>query len=125
MIAERLVRLVAWVGVAFFFFFGLWAFFDPASFFDKVAIFPPYNAHFLHDAGAFQIGLGTSLLLGLLGWGGLGTALGGAGLGSVVHVIAHVIDRDQGGRATDPVGLGLLALALLWGAWVVRPRRGR
>lgn len=123
MIGNRIVRLIGWVGVAFFVGFGLWAFFGPKGFFDQVAVFPPYNEHFLHDAGAFQIGIGATLALGLLGWSGLATALGGAAIGSVLHVVAHVMDKDQGGKDTDPIGLGLLAIALLWAAWKVRPQK--
>jgi hypothetical protein len=121
--AERGARLVGWVAVAFFIVFGIWAFVAPHSFFTQVAVFPPYNKHFLHDVGAFQIGIGVTLVLGLLGWDGLGAATGGAGLGGVFHAAAHIIDHDLGGRSTDPIGLGLLAVALLWAAWVRRPAR--
>lgn len=122
MSSDRVVRVVGWVGVAFFVVFGLWAFFGPKSFYDQIAVFPPYNEHFLHDAGAFQVGIGVTLLLGLLNWDGLATALGGAGVGSLLHVTAHLIDSDLGGKDSDPVGLGLLAGALLAAAWLRRPR---
>ena len=41
--------------------FGIWAFFAPVSFADFVAF--PYNGHLLHDVGAFQIGIGATVLL--------------------------------------------------------------
>ena len=44
---------------------GLWALVSPSAFYDRIALFPPYNRHFLHDVGAFQIGLGMTLLLAL------------------------------------------------------------
>jgi hypothetical protein len=44
--------------------FGIWAFFAPVSFADFVAF--PYNRHLLHDVGAFQIGIGATVLLALL-----------------------------------------------------------
>jgi hypothetical protein len=44
--------------------FGIWAFFAPVSFAEFVAF--PYNRHLLHDAGAFQIGIGTTVMLALL-----------------------------------------------------------
>ena len=42
---------------------GLWAMVDPQSFFERIALFEPYNQHFLQDLGALQIGLGAVLLL--------------------------------------------------------------
>lgn len=118
---KRVAQLIAWLAAAFFIVFGIWAFFAPSNFASQIATFPPYNRHFLHDLGAFQIGLGVALLLGLAGWSGLGTAVGGAGAGSVLHVIAHLLDRDQGGRSTDPIGLGIIAVALVVAAWLLRP----
>ena len=41
---------------------GIWAFAAPDSFYDSIAPFPPGNAHFLRDAGAFQIGIGLVAL---------------------------------------------------------------
>jgi hypothetical protein len=45
---------------------GFWAFFAPRSFAEQIATFPPYNHHLLHDLGAFQIGIGTAVLLTLV-----------------------------------------------------------
>jgi hypothetical protein len=118
-----LVRLVGWVAAVFFVVFGIWAFAAPANFFEHVALFPPYNRHLLHDAGAFQLGIAASLLLGLLGWSGLGTAVGGAAVGSVLHAVSHVADNDLGGRASDPFSLGVLAAALIVATWLSRPTR--
>ena len=93
---------------------GAWAFFDPASFFAQLAVFPPYNQHFLHDVGAFQVGLGATLLLALIWSDALLVALSGVGIAATIHFVSHVIDRNLGGRpASDLPLLGLLALALL------------
>ena len=46
------VTVIALLGAAFFIGPGLWAFFDPESFFDELATFDPYNEHFIHDIGA-------------------------------------------------------------------------
>ena len=43
---------------------GIWAFFAPASFAEFVAF--PYSRHLMHDVGAFQIGIGATMLLALL-----------------------------------------------------------
>lgn len=116
----KLPRLVAVAVGLFFVALGLWAFFDPRSFYDQLATFPPYNRHFLHDVGAFQIGIGATLLLAA-GWrDALGVALGGAAIGGAIHTAAHVIDSDRGGKDTDPYLLGLLALILAVGAFARR-----
>src|SRR3990170_3165740 len=85
---------------------GVWAFVAPRSFFDAVATFEPYNRHLLHDVGAFQAGLGTTLLGALVWRDALFVALAANGLAAVLHFVSHLVDRDLGGRATDPVGLG-------------------
>ena len=119
------VRGVALLGAAAFLGFGLWAFVAPAAFYDTAAVFPPYNAHFVRDIGAFQVGLGA--VLGLAAFPdrveGVAAALLGVGTGGLVHAVGHVLDSDLGGNpALDIPGLGLLALALL-AAGVARLRR--
>ncbi len=78
-----------------------------------IARFPPYNHHFLHDVGAFQIGLGATLLLAVWFRDALVVALGGYTLGAVAHAAAHVLDRDLGGNPSDPLSLTILALVAL------------
>lgn len=124
----QIARGIALLGTVFYIGFGLWAFVDPRGFFDELATFPPYNEHLIHDVGAFQVGLGTVLLLALLRWSALPAVLGGVALGSVFHVISHVIDRDQGGKDSDPWLLGLLAVILVAGAvvaWADQARGAR
>jgi formate/nitrite transporter FocA (FNT family) len=104
-------------GAVFFLSLGLWAFFDASSFFDELADFPPYNAHFIHDIGAFHAGLGAVLALALLfPRDGVLVALGGAGSGAVLHFIAHVRDHDLGGSDSDTIFLGILGVLMLAGA---------
>lgn len=95
--------------------FGAWAFLAPRSFFDATATFPPFNRHFIHDIGAFQIGLGSMLLLA---WrmGALLAALVSNAAAASVHWLSHVIDRDLGGSGSDPITLALLAVALITAA---------
>lgn len=101
---------------------GIWALVGPQSFYDEIATFEPYNKHFLHDVGAFQIGLGAALVFAVI-WRGdaLLAALGGGAAGATTHEIAHIIDEDLGGRASDPYSLGLFAVVLLavfaWRLW--------
>lgn len=102
------------VGVAgligiFFVAIGLWEFLAPASFFDAMAPWDPYNEHFIRDLGAVTIGLGAVLVLSVVlpGRDPVLPALLGAGVGSVFHVVSHLIDGDL-----DP-GLIIVALVLL------------
>lgn len=106
---------------------GIWAFVAPRSFFDTLAVFEPFNAHFVRDIGAFQFGLGAVLLLALLWRDALLVTLTGVGLGMAAHTIGHVIDREHGGDpAVDIPTFALLTLVLL-GAGSLRWRatRGR
>jgi len=120
---ERAPRIIAAVGGLAFVAFGTWAFAKPRSFFDALAVFPPFNEHFIHDVGAFQIGLGLALLLSLVSADSLLVALAAVGLGQTVHAVAHWIDRDLGGKPSDPWLMTALAAVLVAGA-VIR-RRGR
>ncbi len=90
---------------------GIWSFTDPHAFATWVQF--PVHVHFLHDIGAFQIGLGVTLLLALLWRDGLAVALGGFFAGNTLHVLSHVIDRDLGGRPTDWLLLGILSVIAL------------
>ena len=95
---------------------GIWAMAAPRSFFEQVALFEPYNQHFLQDIGAFQIGLGAVLLLaGLVPRAGaVPVALVGVGIGAVFHAISHVVGMDRGGRPSVDIPLfAVLAVILL------------
>ena len=94
---------------------GIWALIDPSSFFDNVADWPPYNRHFIHDIGAFQVAIGAALLFALV-WrsDAVLAALGGAAIGATLHWIAHITDEDLlGGNDADPYLLGIIALILV------------
>jgi hypothetical protein len=97
---------------------GAWAFFAPRSFYDTIATFPPYNEHFLHDIGAFQLGIGAALLAALVWRDVLFVALAGGAVGAVFHWVSHLRDRDLGGSDKDPWTLGAFALLLLVGVAV-------
>ena len=121
--AERAPRIIALLGGLSLVVFGAWAFRDPRGFYDAVAVWPPFNKHFIHDIGAFQIGLGLTLLLALVRGDALFVALAGVGGGAAVHAAAHWIDRDLGGKPADPWVMTALAVLLVTGA--VLRQRGR
>lgn len=115
---------VAAVGGVFFLGFGLWAMASPRSFFDAIAVFDPYNQHFVQDIGAFQIGLGAVLLLARFAGGvdALAVGLIGVGIGSLAHAISHLMGTDLGGTpAVDIPTFLVIGLLLLVGG-VIRWR---
>jgi hypothetical protein len=91
---------------------GLWAMIDAASFYANAATYPPFSRHFIHDIGAFQIGLGSCLLAGLLVRDALLAVLAGNAIGALAHFAGHVVDRSEG-RGSDPVTFGVLALVFV------------
>ncbi len=95
---------------------GIWAFFAPASFADFVAF--PYNRHLLHDVGAFQIGIGATLLLALLWADGVMVVLAGYVVGTSFHLASHIVDRHIGGHAYDPLVLSVMVAVGLAGMYV-------
>ena len=112
--SDRTAVTVAAIAGVFLLVVGIWALAAPRSFFDTLATFEPYNAHFLRDVGAFQIGLGSVLLLATKRGDALFVACAGVGIGCLAHVVAHVIDRNAGGNpALDIPILALLGIALV------------
>jgi peptidoglycan/LPS O-acetylase OafA/YrhL len=121
---STLVRVAWTLAVAGFLGLGIWAFFSPRSFYDSLATYPPFHAHFVRDIGAFNFGIGISLLAALRFRDSLLVALTGAAAAAVAHALSHLIDRGQGGRDSDPIVFALLA-AVLVAAAVVRSREIR
>ncbi|MEP7215838.1 MAG: hypothetical protein ABI782_06250 [Anaerolineaceae bacterium] len=113
------------LGAVFYLFAGVWPLVDSRSFFDQLATFEPYNAHFLHDIGAFQLGIGATLAAAL--WkrhDAIFAALAGAGIGTAVHSGTHIADHADGGKDSDVFVFGVLAALLLAGAmWRLMPER--
>jgi hypothetical protein len=91
---------------------GAWAFLAPESF-ARFIDYAPYNRHLLHDAGAFQLGIGVSVLLALFWADSLVVALSGFAVASGLHTVSHAIDRQLGGHDSDVPALGLLTLVAL------------
>ncbi len=87
---------------------GVWALGWPASFSDFVN-FPPHR-HFVHDVGAFQLGIGATLLVATIWADALMVALGGYLVGAVAHTVNHLVDTDQGGSPAQTWLIGVSAL---------------
>jgi hypothetical protein len=83
LVAMTAVAGVATAGI------GIWCLIDPNSFADVVGF--GAHRHFLHDVGAFQLGLGVILLLALIWADALATALAGFIVANTVHTLNHVM----------------------------------
>jgi PPOX class probable F420-dependent enzyme len=84
---------------------ALWA---PGWFADAAGF--PRHTHFVHDAGAFQLGIGVTLLLALTWRDGLALVLAGFLVANTTHAVNHAVDLDLGGHGGDPWGLAALSL---------------
>lgn len=116
--------LAAAIGL-FYLLTGAWAFLLPSSFYTTLATFSPYNLHLLHDAGAFQVGLGAVLVVSALTGKGLVPALTGVMLGSILHLGAHLLDIRLGGHpSTDLPVLTLIVVVLAVALYLEVRRRG-
>jgi hypothetical protein len=90
---------------------GLYAFLAPRSFFDVLATFEPYNAHFIRDIGTIQVGVGLAGVVSALRVRAVVAGLTGLVGFQVLHVVSHVVDRNAGGRpGFDIPALSALAL---------------
>ena len=76
----------------------------------------------MHDVGAFQVGLGVTLLLALIWSDALVTALAGYVVANTVHTVNHIVDLDLGGSALQAWALGAASVALVI-AFVLRLRQ--
>lgn len=117
-----LAKVVAGVAGVFFVAAGAAAFGAPEAFFDAAAAFEPYNEHFIRDIGAFQVGLGVVLLLAVWVGDGLVVALGGVGIGSLVHGVGHALDRHLGGTPAIDIPFWVALSVLLLAVSVLRWR---
>lgn len=107
-VTSRTVTITTLVLATFSLVAGVWSLLWPADFADFVDF--PNHEHFLHDVGAFQIGIGVTLLLALVWADSLAAALAGFLVGNTTHAVNHAVDLDLGGQGYVPWALGLLSV---------------
>ena len=116
---KQIINVIAGLGAVFFIGPGLWAFFDARGFYDELATFEPYNEHFVHDIGAFMIGIGAAFVAALWRKGdALLAAFVGGTVGGAFHTAAHFIDHDLGGKDSDVFVFGVMTVLMAAGAWL-------
>jgi hypothetical protein len=105
---------------------GLALLFAPAWFF-QIANFPPFNQHFMGDAGAFSLAIGVGLLFAARDPFQHRLLIGSAALGGLVHVGNHLYDDFvvRGGASPNLITntLPLFVLAALLLGVVILPAR--
>jgi hypothetical protein len=101
---------------------GIWAGIAPRSFARLVAF--PYHEHSLHDLGAFQVGIGATLLLALVWRDAPTVALSGFLTANTPASRQPRHRPDPGGRASDLYAIGAVSL-LVAAALVLRVRQRR
>jgi hypothetical protein len=106
---EPLVVVGVLLSAASMLVFGLWALLSPAGFVDYVN-YHPLNEHLVHDAGAFQVGIGSALLFALAWSDALAVTLAGFAVASGLHTMTHFLDRHMGGHGTDVPILAVFTL---------------
>jgi PPOX class probable F420-dependent enzyme len=105
---SRFVLVVTLLAGLFMTAAGVAALLAPSWFADVTGF--PRHTHFVHDAGAFQLGIGVSLLLAVAWRDGLALVLVGFLVANTTHVINHAVDLDLGGASGDRWGLAALSL---------------
>lgn len=113
---------VAALSGVFMFAAGVWALCWPRTFAELTGF--DDSEHFLHDAGAFQLGIGLGLLLALLWCDALTVTLAAFLVANTVHAVNHAVDLHIGGRSLDPWLLGALSVLLALALWRRLARRG-
>jgi PPOX class probable F420-dependent enzyme len=90
---------------------GVWALADPAGFAGTTRFSP--STHYVHDIGAFQLGIGVSLLLAVLWADALAVVLAGYLVGNTAHAYNHAADADLGGRGFEPYALAAVSVLVV------------
>ncbi len=122
--SDRTVRLLCLAIGAAIAAQGVWAFLAPRSFFDTLAEFEPFNAHFIRDIGTIQIGVGVAGMVGAMRTRPVVVGLAGLVAFQAMHVVSHIVDRDAGGRpGFDIPALSLLAAITAWALYVAVRKR--
>jgi PPOX class probable F420-dependent enzyme len=101
---------------------GTWALASPSTLADVVG-FDRAGEHFLHDAGAVQLGIGTGLFLAMIWRDPLTVVLTSLLIANTAHALIHPTDLHLGGRRASAGLLAVMSLVIA-AALLRRLRRG-
>lgn len=114
--AARFISAILAVTGAFNLVTGVWAYSSPASF-AEFAQFPAHE-HFLHDIGAFLIGLGVMLVLAMIWADAIALVLTAYLLANTLHATAHFFDLDLGGTLWQALLLAAVSVLVAMALWL-------
>ncbi len=114
----------------------LLTFVAPMWFFNNVGYFPPFNAHYLADIGAYNLPLGVGLLIAVSDPVRHRVLIGLAASGNLAHAFSHLRDFHLHLPPHMPVvvgvtqqlsilAMGLILLAIVGYLPTIRPVRSR
>jgi hypothetical protein len=121
---DNLIKAILIFSGSFYIITSLALLFIPQWFFDNVGGFPPFNRHFMGDAGAFLIAIGVGLIVGARNPTAHSTAILVGWLSTLVHVANHAYDDFiatgqfvANHFIMQTLPLLIIGLALLW-VWI-------
>src|SRR5258706_11747445 len=89
---NALVRAIVLINGIFNTLVALILLFAPAWFYEHFGDFPPFNRHYMGDAGAFLLAIGLGLLIAWRNPARHSTAILVGALSGLIHVANHVYD---------------------------------
>lgn len=112
-------KIILWWAAAMYALPGLALVFIPQPFYDWLADFPPFNRHYMGDAGVFSFAIGVGLIWAARRPAAHTGVIGIAALAAILHVFNHLYDDVIIGHETvrhmvlNTLPLIMLALALM------------
>lgn len=112
------VRAALVAGGLMYVFSGAALLFTPEWFFENIGTFPPFNRHYMGDAGTFLLPLGIVLLLIVRHPERHRALIAFAAVGSLIHALNHTYDdiiagSDFGAWMGTTIPLFILAAVLI------------
>ena len=92
MVKTNAIQITLATAGLFYLLTGLALLFLPTWFFTYIGNFPPYNRHYMGDAGAFILPLGIGLLLAARQPAAFRSAILISAIGSLIHALNHAYD---------------------------------
>jgi hypothetical protein len=125
---SRLIQGIVAFGGLFNTVVGLMLIFTPVWFFENVGHFPPFNRHYMGDAGTFVLGYGIGLLLAARDPQRHALMIFAAALASMLHTVNHIYDASLGGEPLlhwliDVGPLAIFTVAMLAAARMLMVKR--